>query len=94
MSKRDLLIAGIAVVLAGGYLWYGSTPDPKFRLSRLRGLTARQVSTRLGEPELKWHADGKLVFGYANDWPWRWRLLRYAVIFRNDHVVDVTVSEK
>ena len=94
MSKRDLLLAALTVVLAATYLWYGSRPDPAFRLSRLRGLTVRQVVARLGEPELKWREEGKLVFGYANDWPWRWRLFRYAVIFKKHHVVDVTLSEK
>ncbi len=93
MSKRDLLIAGMAVVLVIAYLWFGSYPDPAYRLSRLRGLTEGQVIARLGRPELKATYRGGPVLIYANAW-WRWEEYRYSVIFKNGHVVDVKLSDK
>ncbi len=88
---RRLILLAVFLLLTG-YIVAGIFPDQSLRLSKLRGLTPKQIITKFGRPALKWTGAGKLYFGYQDSW--RWRAFRYAVIFKHNRVVAVTVNEK
>ena len=81
------------------YIVWGVYPDPRFRLSKLRGLTPEQVIARLGPPTDKRHAappddttnESLVVFDYEGRY--RWGGFSYGVMFgKNNRVKYVFVG--
>jgi hypothetical protein len=80
----------IAIILLIAYGIWGAFPDPRFRLSKLRGLTPAQVVARLGPPTDERHVpppgssenESLLIYDYASGY--RLGGFSYGVIFGKD----------
>ncbi len=91
IHPRWRTVARVAIASVVVYLLWGAFPDRSFEISKLRGLTPRQVITQFGKPRMKWWGAGNLFFLYDDSW--RWRAFRYSIIFKGGHVVKVSVGE-
>jgi hypothetical protein len=102
MRRCACVVFGAAVAI---YFYYGLRPDPRFKVASLRGLTTAQVITRLGQPRIDGRAPawgawtpakepdlGPLKFYYYEKYGWKG--YEYAIIFKNDKVVDVKIGTK
>jgi hypothetical protein len=106
LSKKARWISAITVIVALIiYFWCGNYPDPRFQLSRLKGVTPEEVISLCGKPDSddrseragswtpeKESALGRLTFAYEDRW--RWRGFEYGIIFHNNKVDEVRIGEK
>jgi hypothetical protein len=106
ISRRRLLIGSLAATVpATLYFWLGNYPDPRFQLSRLKGLTPAEVVSLCGDPDVdlrsarfgSWTPEqeataGPLTFEYEDRW--RWRGFGYLVVFHNGKVDQIRIGQK
>jgi len=90
--RRRRLMFLAAFVFLAVYIVAGIFPDRSFELSKLRGLTPAQIVAKFGKPEFKTtDGEGRLWLSYRDSW--RWMGFRYSVIFSNNHVIDVKITD-
>lgn len=93
------------IILFALYIGWGASPDPRFSLAHLNGMTPEQVIAQLGPPRIDlrlpkfegWtpamqESVGPLKFYYYDEY--RWRGFEYCIIFHDNHVSDARFGTK